>query len=50
VLADECCDLLRLIEPWQMSPSGEDESGVDGGREPPRGILVAERIAIAPYR
>ena len=50
MVADECRDLLWLIEPRQMPSSGEDEAGVDTGRESSRGIVVAEWIVIPPDR
>ena len=50
MVADECRDLLWLIEPRQMPSSGEDEAGVDTSRESSRGILVAEWIVIPPDR
>ena len=50
MVADECRDLLWLIEPRQMPSSGEDEAGVDTGRESSRGILVVEWIVIPPDR
>ena len=50
MVADECRNLLWLIEPRQMPSPGEDEAGVDTGRESSRGMLIAEWIVIAPDR
>ena len=50
MVADECRNLLWLIEPRQMPSPGEEEAGVDTGRESSRGILIAEWIVIAPDR
>ena len=50
MVADKCRNLLWLIEPRQMPLPGEDEAGVDTGRESSRGMLIAEWIVIAPDR